>query len=170
MTSKPDHEAGGKQKAAGDRRAQCFGEDRRRKTIPSLRYLVAGGRRRGVRRVEDQQRIIILDRYSPHLLATIVGILCLSLLDALLTLSLIEHGATEVNPVMAFFLDQGPLVFTSVKYLLTSMGVVIFLLVNHNVLPGARFRMSNLFTFAIASFGIVVVWEIMLIYMIASRT
>jgi hypothetical protein len=84
-----------------------------------------------------------------------------------LTLSLIEHGATEVNPVMAFFLDQGPLVFTSVKYLLTSLGVVIFLLVNHNVLPGARFRMSNLFTFAIASFGIVVVWEIMLIYMIA---
>jgi len=170
MTSKPDNETGGQQKAAGDRRAQRFGEDRRRKTIPSLRYLVAGGRRRGVRRVEDKQRIIILDRYSPHLLAAIVGILCLSLLDALLTLSLIEHGADEVNPVMAYFLEQGPLIFTSVKYLLTSLAVVIFLLVNHNVLPRARFRMSNLFTFAIASFGIVVVWEIMLIYMIATRT
>jgi hypothetical protein len=170
MTSKPGNETGANRKAAGDPRAQRLGIDRRRKTIPSLRYLVSGGRRRGVRRVEDLRRFIILDRYSPRLLAAIVGILCLSLLDALLTLSLIEHGATEVNPVMAFFLDQGPLVFTSVKYLLTSLGVVIFLLVNHNVLPGARFRMSNLFTFAIASFGIVVVWEIMLIYMIASRT
>ena len=71
---------------------------------------------------------------------------------------------------MAFFLEQGPLIFTSVKYLLTSLAVVIFLLVNHNVLPHAWFRISNLFTFAIASFTIVVVWEIMLIYMIATRT
>lgn len=170
MTSKPGNETGGNQKAAGDPRAQRVGGDRRRKTIPALRYLVAGGRRRGVRRAEDQRRLVILDRYSPHLFAAIVGILCLSLLDALLTLSLIEHGAAEVNPVMAFFLNQGPLIFTIVKYLLTSLSVVIFLLVNHNVLPRTRFRLSSLFTFAIASFAIVVVWEIMLFYMIATRT
>jgi hypothetical protein len=170
MTSKPGNETGGNRKAAGDPRAQRLGVDRRRKAIPSLRYLVAGGRRRGVRRVEDRRRIIILDRYSPHLLTAIVIILCLSLLDALLTLSLIQHGAAEVNPVMAFFLKQGSLIFTSVKYLLTSLAVVIFLLVNHNVLPRTRFRMSSLFTFAIASFTIVVVWEIVLIYVIATRT
>ena len=123
-----------------------------------------------MRRAEDQHRFIILDRYSPHLLTAIVGILCLSLLDTLLTLSLIEHGAAEVNPVMAFFLKQGSLIFTIVKYLLTSLAVVIFLLVNHNVLFRTRFRMSNLFTFAIAAFAIVVVWEIVLIYMIATRT
>jgi hypothetical protein len=170
MTSKPSNETGGNTKAAGAPRAQRVGVDRRRKTIPSLRYLVAGGRRKGVRRAEDLRRFILLDRYSPRLFAAIVGILCLSLLDALLTLSLIEHGATEVNPVMAFFLKQGPLVFTSVKYLLTSLAVVIFLLVNHHVLPRTRFRMSSLFTFAIASFTIVVVWEIVLIYVIATRT
>ena len=156
MNSKPDNETGGNQIAAGDRGAQRSGVDLRRQTIPSLRYLVAGGRRRGVRRVEDKQRIIILDRYSPHLLAAIVGILCLSLLDALLTLGLIEHGAAEINPVMDFFLKQGPFVFTSVKYLLTSLAVVIFLLVNHNVLPRTRFRMSSLFTFGIVAFAIVV--------------
>ena len=170
MTSKPGNETGANRKAAGDPRAQRLGIDRRRKTIPMLRYLVAGGRRRGVRRVEDRRRFIILDRYSPRLLAAIVGILCLSLLDALLTLGLIEHGAAEVNPVMDFFLKQGPFVFTSVKYLLTSLAVVIFLLVNHNVLPRTRFRMSSLFTFAIAAFAIVVVWEIVLIYMIVART
>ena len=170
MTSKPSNETGGNQKAVGDPRAQRLGVDRRRKTIPPLRYLVAGGRRRGVRRAEDKQRIIILDRYSPRILAAIVGILCLSLLDAVLTLCLIDHGASETNPVMAFFLEQGSLIFTSVKYLLTSLSVVIFLLVNHNVLPRTRFRMSSLFTFAIASFTIVVVWEIVLIYMIATRT
>jgi hypothetical protein len=170
MTSKPGNETGENQKAAEDPRAQRFGIDRRRRTIPLLRYLVSGGRRRSVRRVEDRRRFIILDRYNPRLLAVIVGILCLSLLDALLTLGLIEHGATEVNPVMAFFLTQGTLVFTSVKYLLTSVSVVIFLLVNHNVLPRTRFRMSSLFTFAIAAFALVVVWEIVLICMIAART
>lgn len=169
MTSKPGNETGGNRKAAADLGAQRSGVDRRRKTIPSLRYLVAGGRRRGVRRVEDKQRIIILDRYSPHLLAAIVGILCLSLLDAFLTLSLIDHGATELNPVMAFFLEQGPLIFTSVKYLLTSISVVIFLLVNQTVLPRTRFRMHNLFTFTMAAFAIVVVWEIVLICIIAPR-
>ena len=169
MTSKPGNEAGRNHKAAGDPRAQRFGVDRRRKAIPLLRYLVADGRRKGVRRAEDRRRFIILDRYSSHLLTAIVGILFLSLLDALLTLSLIEHGATEINPVMAFFLKQGPLIFTSAKYLLTSLAVVIFLLVNHNVLPCTRFRMSHLFTFAIASFAIVVVWEIVLIYMVATR-
>ena len=60
--------------------------------------------------------------------------------------------------------------FTSVKYLLTSLAVVIFLLVHRNVLPRTRFRVSSLFTFAIASFAIVVVWEIVLIYVIATRT
>jgi hypothetical protein len=170
MTSNPVDETGGNPKAAGDPRTPRVGVDRRRKTIPSLRYLVAGGRRRGVRRVADRRRVIILDRYSPYLLAAIVGILCLSLLDALLTLSLIEHGAAEVNPVMAYFLDKGTLIFTSVKYLLTSLAVVVFLLLNHNVPPRTRFRMSSLFTFAIASFAIVVVWEIVLIYLIATRT
>jgi hypothetical protein len=169
MTSRPGNETGASQKAAGDRGAQRSGVDRRRKRIPPLRYLVAGGRRRGVRRAEDHQRIIILDRYSPRILAAIVGILCLSLIDAVLTLSLIDHGAAEVNPVMDFFLQQGSLVFTCVKYLLTSLSVVIFLLVNHSVLPRTRFRMSSLFTFAIASFAIVVVWEIMLFYMITTR-
>jgi hypothetical protein len=170
MTSKPDNETGGNPKAAGAPRSRRVDVDRRRKTIPSLRYLVAGGRRRGVRRAGDKKRIIILDRYSPYLLAAIVGTLCLSLLDAVLTLSLIEHGAVEVNPVMAYFLDKGTLIFTCVKYLLTSLAVVIFLLLDHNVLPRTRFRMSSLFTFAIASFALVVVWEIVLIYMIATRT
>ena len=108
MTSKPDNETGGNPKAAGAPRAQRAGVDRRRKTIPSLRYLVAGGRRSGVRRAGDKQRIIVLDRYSPRILAAIVGTLCLSLLDAVLTLSLIDHGAAEVNPLMDYFLNKAP--------------------------------------------------------------
>ena len=90
------------------------------RNLPALSFLVSGGRRRQVRRVHDQRRIVILDRYPAGLLVVILGILFLSLTDAFLTLNLIEHGASEINPVMAYFLEKGPFLFTVVKYGLTT--------------------------------------------------
>jgi len=63
----------------------------------------------------------------------IMGIIFLSLLDALLTLYLIEEGSNELNPVMDYFLNKGPLIFTLAKYLLTSVAVVIFVILANSV-------------------------------------
>ena len=145
------------------------GQDRRRRTFPPMRYLMAGGRRRKVRRSEDRQRVVILDRYSPKLFGCIVGILFLSLLDAVLTLYLMEHGSTELNPVMDYFLKKGPLVFTIAKYALTSVAVVIFLMVANSVLPRSNFRAKKLFPYALVAFGSVIVWEIMLVFILLLR-
>jgi Domain of unknown function (DUF5658) len=43
----------------------------------------------------------------------------LSLADGLFTLHLIQHGATEENPLMAYFLGRGPWPFMTAKFLLT---------------------------------------------------
>jgi hypothetical protein len=137
--------------------------DRRRRTFPTLRYLLAGGRRRGVRRAQDRERIVVFDRYSPRLFGSIMGILFLSLLDAVLTIYLIEHGATELNPVMDYFLKKGPLLFTVAKYALTCVAVVILLLVVNSVVPRSKFRAHRLFPYALIAFGSVIVWEIMLV-------
>lgn len=145
------------------------GKDRRRRTFPPMRYLIAGGRRRKVRRSEDRHRVVILDRYSPKLLGCIVGILFLSVLDAVLTLYLIEHGSTELNPVMDYFLKKGPLVFTVAKYALTSFAVVIFLLVANSILPRSNFRAQKLFPYALIAFGSVIVWEIVLVFILLLR-
>jgi len=134
-----------------------------------MRYLIAGGRRREVRRSDDRRRVVILDRYSPKLFGCIVGILFLSVLDALLTLYLIEHGSTELNPVMDYFLQKGPLLFAVVKYVLTSLAVVIFLLVANSVVPRANFRAKNLFPYALLAFGGVIVWEIVLVFILMLR-
>ncbi|MCU0559655.1 MAG: DUF5658 family protein [Desulfobacterales bacterium] len=122
-----------------------------------------------MRRTVDRRRIVILDRYSPGLLAVILGILFLSLTDAFLTLNLIECGASEINPVMAYFLQKGPLVFTLVKYGFTSLAVIIFLLVKNSVIHGSRMRTRSLFTFAIICFLIAVVWQVILIFSTSCR-
>lgn len=148
---------------------QRSGRDRRGRVFPPLRFLISGGRRRRIRRSEDLHHIVILDRYSPKLFISVIGILVLSVLDGLLTLYLIEHGSTEINPVMDYFLKKGPFIFAVAKYVLTSIAVVVFVIVANSVLPRSNFRAQKLFPYALLAFGSVVVWEIMLVFVLAVR-
>ncbi len=168
MTEGIDTQAVEKSRSGPDNELRCGG-DRRRKMLPPLRYLIAGGRRRAVRRLEDSHRIVLLDRYSPKLFAAILGILCLSLLDAVLTLYLVEHGSNELNPIMDYFLRKGPLIFTVAKYVLTSIAVIIFLVLANSVVPRSNFRAKKLFPYALLAFGVVIVWELILIFFLVTR-
>lgn len=62
--------------------------------------------------------------------------LFLCLTDAVLTLSLLEMGAWEANPVMRYALEMGPKFFIFAKYFLTASGL-IFLIRN------SRLRIFN---------------------------
>jgi hypothetical protein len=149
---------------------QRSGDDRRRSGLPRWRYLFLGGRRRAVRRTSDTRRVFLLDRYSPRLFAAMMAIVLLSLTDAALTLYLVSHGASEINPVMNYFLQKGPVVFMVAKYVSTSVAVIIFVVLAHNVLPWShRFAPQRLYTYAIFAFGGVVVWEILLICRLIAR-
>jgi hypothetical protein len=154
--------------AGGDTDSR-YGTDRRRRMIPPLRFWMWSGRRRKVRRSTDRQRVVILDRYSPKLFAVIMGILSLSLLDAGLTLYLIDHGSDELNPVMDYFLKKGPLIFTVAKYLLTSVAVVIFLALTNSVVPRFKIPAKRLFPCALIAFGGVILWEVILICILLVR-
>jgi len=144
------------------------GQDRRTPKFPKLKYLLFSGRRAEVRRKEDLQHTFYFDRYSSHLFAAIVAILLLSVLDALLTLHLIGKGSTEMNPVMSFFLKFGPLVFMGAKYFLTCFGVVILLLLRNVVRKKSIAHAQNLFSYIIGAFTTVIVWELYLIFFVAS--
>jgi hypothetical protein len=141
-------------------------EDRRRNMFPPLRFWMGGGRRSKVRRSADRERVVLLDRYSPKLFAVVMGIIVLSLLDAFLTLYLIEQGSKELNPVMDYFLKKGPLVFTLAKYVFTSVAVIIFVILCHSVAPRFNFRVKRLSPYALIAFGGVIVWEAILISML----
>jgi hypothetical protein len=135
------------------------GLDRRKRKIPRLKYLLFGGQRKMIRRSEDKQQMIILDNYSPRLLIFVLVILTLSLADGFFTLHLTDHGAIEANPVMAYFLDLSPWAFMSVKYFLTCLSVICFLILNNLYIKSLNVRVDKLFPAVIVVFLVVVFWQ-----------
>jgi hypothetical protein len=51
------------------------------------------------------------------------------ILDGFLTLLLLDRGAYEVNPLMAYVLDISPSAFLAGKYALTCMAALIVLVI-----------------------------------------
>ena len=135
------------------------GLDRRKRKIPQLKYLLFGGQRKMIRRSEDKQQMIILDNYSPKLLTFVLIILTLSLADGFFTLHVTGHGAIEANPVMAYFLDLSPWAFMSVKYFLTCLSVICFLILNNLYIKSLNIRVDKLFPAVIVVFLVVVFWQ-----------
>jgi hypothetical protein len=144
------------------------GKDRRTQQFPKLKYLLFSGKRVKARRKEDLHDTFYFDRYSSSLFAAIVAILLLSVLDALLTLHLIGKGSTEINPIMSYFLEYGPFVFMGAKYFLTCFGVLILLLFRNVLLKRSVAHPQHLFSYIIAAFTTVVVWELYLIFFVVS--
>jgi hypothetical protein len=144
------------------------GRDRRRQQFPKIKYLLLSGRRASARRQEDRYRTFYFDRYSSKLFAAIVAILFLSVVDALLTLYLVESGSTELNPVMCYFLRYGPFVFMVAKYALTCVGVIILLLFRNAFLKRSATHTRHLFSYIIGAFSTVIMWELFLIFFVVS--
>lgn len=110
------------------------GDRRKQSTLFLSRQTICGGRRKNIRRKGDRGKLIFLDNYGPRLFITLLLLLILSISDAYLTLILIKTcGATELNPIMAFYLEKGSITFFLQKFLFTSLAVFIFCLFNHSV-------------------------------------
>lgn len=144
-----------------DRRS---GEDRRQNCQAQFKYFLINGRREVARREEDRTRSYFFDRYNQKMFAAITAILMLSIFDALLTLILIERGSSELNPVMAYFLQHGPLSFIVAKYTLTSFGVVILLIFKNVFIKKINMHTHALFGCVIFVFSGVIVWELFLLF------
>jgi len=81
-------------------------------------------RRRQGRRSSDRDYPIV-DWHSARVLAPVIAILALCVLDGVLTVVLMSHGAVEANPVMALFLPHRLGWFAAVKLFLTSAGICV---------------------------------------------
>jgi len=143
------------------------GTDRRTKSSFNIRSLLFGGKRRKIRRQEDKRRIFYVDHYSPGLFFIIVSILFLSVIDALLTLSLLNRGAYETNPVMAYFLKFGPYHFFASKYLLTFIPALFLLMFRNIVLRIFKIRTRSVLYFIVVFYLAVVGWELYLLSNVA---
>lgn len=104
--------------------------DRRKAPTPMFsRYSLRGGQRKLIRRIEDKKKHLFVDLYSARLLIAVILLLCLSSLDAYMTLELIGRGkVVEANPVMAYFLDVGIMPFTIIKFVITAVALMVLCL------------------------------------------
>ena len=145
----------------GNRRS---GVDRRVNKRFSLQSLFICGKREEIRRQDDKDRIFLVDRYSTTIFAAIVLILFFSVIDGLLTIILLGYGAKEINPLMAYLLDIEPKLFMTVKYLLTCLSLVTFLLFRNIFLRKIRIFTNMFFSIFVCIFGTVIIWELFLLY------
>ena len=139
------------------------GKDRRNKSGFNIRSFLFGGKREINRRQEDKKRIFYVDNYSSGLFFTIVSILFLAVIDALLTLSLLNHGASEVNPIMNFFLQFGPYTFFIFKYLITILSLIYLLMCRNVVLRIIKISTRTILYFIVVFYLAIVGWELYLI-------
>ena len=143
------------------------GKDRRNRSGFNIRSFLFGGKREIIRRQEDKQKNFYVDHYSPWLFIIIVSILILCVVDAFLTLFLLNHGAYETNPVMAFFLQFGSLTFFISKYLLTIIPVIILLMFRNTVVRVIKLSARSVLYVVVVIHLAVVGWELYLISNVA---
>jgi hypothetical protein len=102
-------------------------DDRRRSVLHALWHGNFARRRHAPRR-RTERHVVITDWFQAQWLAVGVGILALCAADALLTLTLISHGAVEINPLMDLLVTGSGHSFGYWKLGLTSMGVLMLTL------------------------------------------
>jgi len=104
---------------------------------------------------------------APRFFAAALFIVSLSIVDAYLTLELVDRGAEELNPIMAYYLAQSPLVFFAVKYLLTSAAIIMILTIKEISLFGSKISGEVLFAFFIFALASVVQCQLILLHYIS---
>lgn len=106
----------------GEQDERRDGAERRTLTLGTFLRGSLHVRRRSDRRSEDEYHV---DWHEPDLLVLAVTTLLLSVIDAFFTLTLLQHGAMEANPLLEFVLNEHPELFAIIKMGLTGGGVLV---------------------------------------------
>jgi hypothetical protein len=133
--------------------------DRRWRSRPRLRFFLLGGNRKSARQGDDKNHFIYVDQYRSWLLIAIMLLVIFSITDGLFTLHLIERGATETNPVMAWFLDLGVWPFMLAKFLLTCSAIIILLVFHNFYFRPLRIQVKYIIPGFLAIFLAVLFWQ-----------
>jgi hypothetical protein len=131
--------------------------DRRRRVWWSVCYGSFNPRRRSPPRRLDDSRFHSLDWHAAHLLAVAIAILLLSVVDAFLTLALLQGGAAEVNPIMAVLIYRSVGMFAALKMAMTSAGIVLMVFL-------ARYRFMRLVRVEWVLYGVLIAYASLISY------
>jgi len=136
-------------------------EERRNYSLGTLLQSVTSPRRFNGRRREDR-RFPVMDRFDGGMAFLAVGLMVVSILDSVFTLTLISHGGEEVNPFMNWFLQKSTALFVAVKMFLTALPAVI-LVATGNILLFGRFRARSILAAIVGLYCGLLMYELALL-------
>jgi hypothetical protein len=102
--------------------------DRRRQPTPLFSRYILWGRRKLLRRKEDQENGGYVDRYGPRLLFFLLLVVGLNVLDSFFTMIILENGGWEVNPIVRSAIETYGDHFWFWKFMLVSVNLIILCL------------------------------------------
>ena len=103
-------------------------------------------------------------QHGSRTFAAAMIIILLTVLDSYFTLDLVSRGAEELNPVMAYYLERGPLTFFAVKYLLTWASLTVILTFEEAKFFGIRVQRKSLLWLFMIALSLVVQWELLMLH------
>ena len=130
-------------------------------TSPWGAFPPAGQRVRN-RRAGEHRQPYFVDRFSPAMLAIVLTLVLASIVDAILTIHLIDAGGDEINPLMDRLLDHGILAFVFGKYVLTVAGLPLLLILKNHYMFGTRLRVGHLIPAAVAMYSVLIGYQLVL--------
>lgn len=136
-------------------------DDRREFRLSTIIKGITEGRRRHHRRIDenpDAQR----DWYHPRLFKFVIGIMLMSILDAMFTLKLIANGAVEANPVMDYFLSISVPAFVTAKMILTCFAIVLMTALSSYLFLN-RFLISRFIVISFIGYFVLISYELILL-------
>lgn len=135
--------------------------ERRSIGFKSMAYALFYSRRRERRR-DGEAVLYYTDWYSTPLFILAVGIALLCVADAFFTLVLITRGGSELNPFMAYLLDQGTYIFVGVKMALT-VGAVMLLVLHQRFAFFLKVRAVHILLVTFLGYAALIAYEITLL-------
>jgi len=131
--------------------------DRRAFSWRTVLYGFFRSRRRDSRRDTESEPLFV-DWHHPWLFFLATGIMFMSGLDAFMTLQLLERGAIEINPVMAFMIGQGTLTFAVSKMMLTGFCVLALVFLSRSRFLN-RIRTGLILTIFFSFYAVLICYE-----------
>lgn len=103
-------------------------------------------------------------QHGPVTFAAVLLIILLSVADSFFTIDIVNRGGEELNPIMAYYLDQSHLLFFIVKYTMTCAAIMMMLSVRNNYFCGIRIRTEVFLGTLLIALALVVQWQLFLIH------
>lgn len=122
---------------------------------------IKSGRRVNERRFNKGVAAYV-DRYSSNLMVCVIGILLLSICDAVFTLKILANGGEELNWFMAVLIEDSVSKFIAFKLALTSLALIL-LVIHHNVLITNKLRVRHLKYMILTGYSILIGYELHLL-------